>query len=342
MISALAWAAKAFDIDLCLSSPLVVSQRSVWNSVASRPPRRSAKMATAGMMETMERLVFEAPSLVLKCWAGAHAALGHGVLRWSDLQHSRDLELTPDAVFGKTWRMKGKTSQVPWAAHRIGRTQRDWGKKWLDEQSAASLPHSDFVMFAPTGDWSGFKDRIADFYDAQASLRALLVRGGMTLDDAMQFSCHSWRHLFPTAGKQLDLTDGNIEAMARWTPGSGMPSLYDSRACVSELRQKTKVREALQKGWSVVDPGCLPLSVSAPAARSKRPRRQGKVKEHAETFVLQSRTSRAHGWREGEYTMCRQWKCGTPPTPQPMPSLCPLRFLSLFPSSFVDLANKRI
>ena len=88
-------------------------------------------MATMQMVLDMEDLVFEAPSLLLRCWAGAFAALGHGVLRWADLQHSEDITLTTDAVFGVTWRMKGKSIKTPWAALRKGFSTRDWGGAWV-------------------------------------------------------------------------------------------------------------------------------------------------------------------------------------------------------------------
>ena len=52
--------------------------------------------------------------------AGVQVALGHGALRWSDLQHSKDLTLTDDALMGITWRMKKRSVQVPWAALRTG------------------------------------------------------------------------------------------------------------------------------------------------------------------------------------------------------------------------------
>ena len=77
-------------------------------------------MATVEMMVCFEELVFSAPSCVLQCWAGVQVALGHGVLRWSDLRHSKDFTLTDDALMGITWRMKKRSVQVPWAALRIG------------------------------------------------------------------------------------------------------------------------------------------------------------------------------------------------------------------------------
>ena len=62
---------------------------------------------------------FSAPSSILQCWAGVQVALGHGVLRWSDLQHSKDLTLTDDALVGITWRMKKRSVQVLGTALRM-------------------------------------------------------------------------------------------------------------------------------------------------------------------------------------------------------------------------------
>ena len=59
-------------------------------------------MATIEMLKSMEQKVFDAP--FLRCWAGAFVAMGHGVLRWSDLQHTENMNLTKDALFGTTWK----------------------------------------------------------------------------------------------------------------------------------------------------------------------------------------------------------------------------------------------
>ena len=64
----------------------------------------------------------------------------------------------------------------------------------------------------------------------------------------MTFSCHSWRHLFPTAGRQLRLGNETLNDMGHWAPKSGMPQRYDSAVCVSELTGKATVRRAFQDG----------------------------------------------------------------------------------------------
>ena len=219
-------------------------------------------MATVEMLVCFEELVVSALSSILQCWACVQVALGHGVLRWSDLQHSKDLTLTDDASMGITWKMKKRSVQVPWAALRIGVSGRDWAFKWLEVLSHHGSPGKDFVILVFSRDLKSFKDLVANFYHCQSKLRTLLLHSGFTTSDAMTFSCHSWRHLFPTAGRQLRLSNETLNDMGRWAPNSGMPQRYDSAPCVSELTRKATVRRAFQGGWFMVSPGCVPLPVA--------------------------------------------------------------------------------
>ena len=258
--------------------------------------------------------------------------MAHGCLRWADLQASRDLKLTKDAVFGVSWRMKGKKLHVPWAALRVGFTGQDWGAAWMSELAAAGLPGGDFVLKAPASTWTVFADRIAVFADGQAAMRTLLAKSGMTVETAMTFSCHSWRHFYPTAGAQLDVHPEAVDTMGHWTPGTGMAALYDGKACVSELLNKAKVVKAVAEGWDLAEPGCLPvpatprpmqaassstMTQSGRAATTSSARTRGvrKKGEAPKMMVLQTRRLKIHGYTDGVYSLCRQWKCGTPDEP---------------------------
>ena len=139
-----------------------------------------ARMATVEMLVCFEELVFSAPSSILQCWAGVQVSLGHGVSRWSDLQHSNDLTLTDDALMGITWRMKKRSVQVPWASLRIGVSGRDWAFKWLEVLSHHGLLGKDFVILAPSHDLKSFKDLVANFHHCQSMLRTLLLHSGFT------------------------------------------------------------------------------------------------------------------------------------------------------------------
>ena len=214
--------------------------------------------------------------------------------------------------------MKGKRVQTHGLLSAKASAVRIGGDAWISCLSSEGLPGKDFVMRAPNANWSGFKDRIADFYDAQAALRALLVISGMELREAMTYSCHSFRHLYPTAGKQLDLNADNIEAMGRWKPGGGMPELYDSRACVSELLQKSKVIAAVTSGWELAAPGCIPAKpppATAPPRRQPRPVGPRVQAQGLVCYVLHTGKSKLHGYTGGPYSLCRQWRCGERDSP---------------------------
>ena len=283
---------------------------------------------------------------VLKSWSFLHLqvsynaglvcrflSLGHGVLRWSDLQHSNDLTLTDDALMGITWRMKKRSVQVPWASLRIGVSGRDWAFKWLEVLSHHGLLGKDFVILAPSHDLKSFKDLVANFYHCQSMLRTLLLHSGFTASEAMTFSCHSWRHLFPKAGRQLRLSNETLNDMGHWAPNSGMPQRYDSAACVSELTGKATVRRAFQGGWSMVGPGCVPLPVASQDSSCsvvKKPKIQPDkvtnvlVPVMSGSVVSKPSTARAlehhgqrriHLWVLGSYSLCSLWKCCSPAEP---------------------------
>ena len=128
----------------------------------------------------------------------------------------------------------------------------------------------------------------------------------------MSYSCRSWRHLFPTAGRQMEMTTDNINNMGHWAKGSSTSEVYDSTACVSELRQKARVRDAFSKGWHMVEPGCipkpLPISGRPPALPyAKRPRLCARGAA-ATTLVVHMKHERAHIYRDGVYTLCDCWR----------------------------------
>ena len=131
MLRALEWIQACLGVETHFSAVFVQFQVSGSCSVGERPSPKPARMATMDCWFVLKSW-FSAPSSILQCWAGVQVALGHEVLRWSDLQHSKDLTLTDDASMGITWRMKKRSVQVPWAALRIGVSGRDWALKWLE------------------------------------------------------------------------------------------------------------------------------------------------------------------------------------------------------------------
>ena len=114
------------------------------------------------------------PAPLIAAYVGAQAALAHAVLRAADLVRSEKLNLTRDAVVGRTWRMKGKKRRIPWAAIRHGFTGRDWGGRWIEVLKKVGLPGVDFVIWAVRPDFQGFKREPAEYTDFANMQRVLL------------------------------------------------------------------------------------------------------------------------------------------------------------------------
>ena len=192
-----------------------------------------------------------------------------------------------------------------------------------------------FVILAPSHDLKSFKDLVANFYHCQSMLRTFLLHSGFTSSEAMTFSCHSWRHLFPTAGRQLQLSNETLKDMGHWAPNSGMPQRYDSAACVSELTGKATVRRAFQ-GWLVHGRPWMRAFTGGFSNSTCSVAKKPKTQPDKVTYVLvpvvsgsvvsKPSTARAvehhgnrriHLWVLGSYSLCSLWKCGSPAEPTP-------------------------
>ena len=90
----------------------------------------------------------------------------------------------------------------------------------------------------------------------------------MLPETALSYSLHSWRHLYPTAARQLRMSKEAINDMGHWNPNSNVPLTYDSAGCVSELAHKSTIVQAVAKGWSLVPSGCI--SETCPSRKLKR------------------------------------------------------------------------
>ena len=103
-----------------------------------------------------------------------------------------------------------------------------------------------------------------EFADFDRALKLLLmVHAGETPETVVEFTPHSCRHVQVTAGSQLAaqglVTDKSMETLGQWEPGSKMPKRYDSAACVSELRTRATISDAIRSGWRPVEDGSLPV-----------------------------------------------------------------------------------
>ena len=126
------------------------------------------------------------------------------------------------------------------------------------------LPGPDFLVKAPTVSLGRWLNRPAEFADFDRALKLLLmVHAGETPETVVEFTPHSCRHVQVTAGSQLAaqglVTDKSMETLGQWEPGSKNAKRYDSAACVSELRTRATISDAIRSGWRPVEDGSLPV-----------------------------------------------------------------------------------
>eukprot|EP00973_Karenia_brevis_P025664 3540764-Karenia_brevis.AAC.1 len=97
----------------------------------------------------------------------------------------------------------------------------------------------------------------------QAALRALLLLPphGMLPVEALTYSEHSFRHLYVTMGRQLNVGRDGLLEIGHWSANSMMPQHYDSAACTTELQVKKRVFDAVMSGWQLGGAGRVPKEV---------------------------------------------------------------------------------
>ena len=100
-------------------------------------------------------------------------------------------------------------------------------------------------------DLKKFRHRVADYKDMLHFVRTSLHRPpfGLDVQEASTYTVHSFRHVYNTAMRQLNMRIDNMEDAGHWKRGSAMALTYDSAECVLELQTKESVRSAVVAGW---------------------------------------------------------------------------------------------
>ena len=71
-------------------------------------------MAATYMCALTDNIPFKAPTcMLLICGRVSTWPAAHGVRRWAELQHTKDIKVTRDAVAGPVLRMKRKRVEIP-------------------------------------------------------------------------------------------------------------------------------------------------------------------------------------------------------------------------------------
>ena len=71
----------------------------------------------------------------------------------------------------------------------------------------------------------------------------------LKVSDPEQYTIHSCRSVYPTAGMQLNLSRDQQTKMGRWCEGSKMPDIYDRSTCTEELAIRRKIMDSVHEGF---------------------------------------------------------------------------------------------
>ena len=344
-VYAIQWVEQVFGVSLHTSCAFVRAQVASREGTTRIPRPVAAKCPTEEHVCLWERvLASRYVGNFTKSYAGAFCALTHGMLRWSDLQRTCKLHLTPDAVSG-IGPMKNQRYLTPWAAPRYGFSGTDWGSQWMEALRASSLPGVDFILLGSNKACTAFTARPATFQQAQQVMRHLLMAEPFCFikAEAHAFSLHGFRHIYNTAMRQLEMRAEDIDTAGHWKRGSDMSQVYDAADCVKELQTKERVRQAVVAGWRRSEAACLPPPAPVTPAWGGQPApltpgvsrfmsapcTPPQTKEvcpptvssasSSDVYVVDLKGQLMHVWTgttrrstPSWWTRCKRWRCGTP------------------------------
>ena len=354
---ALMWFEGVFDLRLYTKDRLVMAQVASKRSSVPRDSPIKAQCPSVDLIITLEQYVgnrFEPP--VPRIIAGLLLAMTHGVLRWSDIQRSLNLELGRDMLTAKAT-MKRKDVLTPWVAARRGFSGTDWAESWLCLLAAFGMPGPDFVLLEPTG-LESFAQKPASYSKVIIHMRVCLIRCGLSASEAIMFTLHGWRQLMPTMANQLGLPELEQEAIGHWRKGSAMPQHYDALHCSLETRAKDRILTAMAGGFRPGKKGEFFADISTftppprdfspkkakPGPRLTNPASIKPAVEYVDTAPMSGRigtsfrlvrnkdNQKLHVHSIGNVTVSGDWACGCPENPSVNADFCG-------PLGSVDLAK---
>ena len=184
------------------------------------------------MAKAMETLVECPPTRLLRAFVKCFAAMAHGCLRAGDFKRTFSPTLTVDALVVIACKMKKRDEQAPWAAIRTGFTAVDWASRCLEGLALDGLTVADVIIQAGSLAFRRYVPRCAQYMEFANAQRVLCMSPPLSFSvgPASHYTPRSWRHLHPTAVRQLALPDMQMEDIRHWARGSAMPKRCDSVA----------------------------------------------------------------------------------------------------------------
>ena len=142
-----------------------------------------------------------------------------------------------DTIYGQS--LMKKQGVRTWIGMKVGFSNLDWGSQFMGLLTEHGMPCEDFTFRCPLPNLSGFREKPATFVSILHAVRLILVSYlGMSVEEACTYTLHSWRHVYITAGRQLQqpLSVDEQTEVGHWTKNSAMPARYDANTCSVELQ----------------------------------------------------------------------------------------------------------
>ena len=256
--SSLAWFDFALNLGWNLSDPLVISVAGKDRRQA-RAGREQARPYTQEIVDTL--IAFHADAQGAEKFAAGFALTqAMAVLRFSDLDRTKGMNINGDALFGMTWKSKTKQEGMPWAMPR--RTWADYDVGGEHFRTVEALLGTDSsrnwqwpAMLITQGQLQMVQPpRHGSYGNCLMAHNLVLRKAGVEGD----FTLHSPRFYLPGLAGQVGMSLEQRRTLGHWGPNSNMPVRYDQARCCTELKMKGEIWQRLAGGWKPAQDFHLP------------------------------------------------------------------------------------
>ena len=229
--STLDWANFCLDLGWDTTDPIITSMAGKDRKEA----KAAREQATPYTKEVVDELVeyHKTADGAEKYTAGFAISMAMAVLRFSDMDRSKDIALNKDCLYGQTWRSKTQPGGMPWAMPRMTWGSYDFGgahyaqmvkifpqlqdRNW--QWPAVHMLEGKIMFEMPMRHGSYGNCLMAH----NIILRAAGVQGDFTL--------HSPRFFVPGLAGQMGMSLEQRRTLGHWGPNSNMPVRYDQARC---------------------------------------------------------------------------------------------------------------
>jgi len=216
---------------------------------------KSKQVLTVSVLMSLEKFVFDAPP-VQSAVGGLFLLMAMACLRFDDVLHvaTELVVLVAGAVMGVSWQTKVDRARAgtKWAATRGSFSGVDWVSRWYIHFKASLVGRPpaalDYVLEAPTADWTGYQRGVPlEYPQANQLYKELMSNLGFTPDQYLR-GIHHLRSFLVTMCAHAGASTSALRLMGHWRTDT-MPALYTAYTAEIPLQMARKVVNQAREGW---------------------------------------------------------------------------------------------